>query len=126
MRVLRAVAALGLLATGLAACSSNSESSLPRPNRAFCQAAYDFDTNAPNLADKPHKQTELVQRMADNAPKDVAADARTVLDAMQRVLGGDDSVRDDPKIKDALNNVERRAINGCKLFEQNQDGTGGI
>jgi hypothetical protein len=127
MRVLRAVAALGLLGLALAACSGDSgSSSLPTPNKAFCQAAYDFDTNAPKLIGKIQKQTELVQRMAANAPKDVTEDAHTVLDAMQRRAAGDMSVVDNPKIETALKNVERRAADGCGLYTQNQDGSGGM
>jgi hypothetical protein len=124
---LRVIAALGLLGLALAACSGDSsQSSLPTPSKAFCQAAYDYDTNAPKLIGKIEKQTELVQRMADHAPKDVADDAQTFLDAMQRRAEGDMSVVDNPKIQAALENVERRAINGCALYKQNQDGTGGI
>jgi hypothetical protein len=126
MRVLRAVVALGLLGTTLAACSGDSSKSLPTPSRAFCQAAYDFDTNAPKLAGKINRQTVLVQKMADHAPKDVAKDAAVYLDAMKRRADGDQSVVDNPKIETAVKNVERRAINGCELFKQNQDGTGGM
>jgi hypothetical protein len=125
-RAVRTVVALGLLAGALAACSGDSEASLPTPSKAFCQAAYDFDTNAPKLAGKIAKQTELVQKMADHAPKDIAADAQTYLHAMKRRADGDMSVVDNPKIEDAVDNVNRRATSGCKLFEQNQDGSGGI
>jgi hypothetical protein len=126
MRVLRAVVAVGLLAAGLAACSGDSSRSLPTPSKPFCQAAYDFDTNAPKLAGKIDKQTALLEQMADHAPKDVVDDARTVVDAMHRRAAGDMSVVDNPKIETALKNVERRAADGCKLYDQNQDGTGGI
>jgi hypothetical protein len=121
------VVALGLLAAALSACSGGDDaSSLPTPSKAFCQAAYDFDTKAPKLIGKVEQQTALVQRMSDHAPKDVAKDARAVLDAMQRVSAGDDSVVDNPTIENALENVERRAINGCALYKQNQDGSGGV
>jgi hypothetical protein len=125
-QAVRAVVALGLLAAGLAACSGDSEASLPTPSKAFCQAAYDYDTNLPKLADKPRKQTELVAKLAEHAPKDIAADAQTYLDAMRRAVDGDKSVVDNPKIQKAVDNVNRRATSGCKLYEQNQDGTGGI
>jgi hypothetical protein len=98
---------------------------LPTPSRAFCQAAYDYDTNLPKLIGKIRKQTELVQKLADHAPKDIAADARTYLDAMKRRADGDTSVVDDPKIQTAVENVNRRAADGCKLYEQNKDGSGG-
>jgi hypothetical protein len=126
MRSLRAALLLALITVGAAACSGESGSSLPTPSRAFCKAAYDFDTNAPKLIGKIDKQTALVEKMADHAPKDIARDAHIYLDAMQRRADGDKSVVDNPKIKTALENVERRAINGCALYKQNQDGTGGI
>ncbi len=126
MRLLRAVVALGLVAAALTACSRDSESSLPTPSKAFCQAAYDYDTNLPKLIGKIQQQTALVQELAEHAPKDIAADAQTYLDAMKRRAAGDTSVVDNPKIKTAVENVNRRAADGCKLYKQNQDGTGGI
>jgi len=126
MRVLRAVVALGLLAGALAACSGDSEKSLPTPSKAFCQAAYDYDTNLPKLIGKIQQQTALVQKLAEHAPKDIAADARTYLDAMERRAAGDKSVVDNPKVQTAVDNVNRRAADGCLLYKQNQDGSGGI
>jgi hypothetical protein len=129
MRALRAVAALGLLTAALAACSGGSgKSSLPRPSKAFCQAAYDFDTNAPKLIGKIQQQTDLVQRMADHAPKDIAADAQLYLDAMKRRAAGDTSSKtvDNPKVEAAVKNVERRAANDCGLYKQDPGGGGGI
>lgn len=126
MRVLRAVVVLGLAAGMLGACSGDSQSSLPKPSRAFCQAAYDYDTNLAKLQGKPRKQTELVQKLADHAPTDITKDAQLYLDAMKRAIAGDDSVKDNPKVESAVKNVERRAIQGCKLLEQNQDGSSGI
>jgi hypothetical protein len=124
---LRAVVALGLLAAALAACSGDdNSSSLPAPSKAFCQAAYDFDTNAPKLIGKINQQTALVERMADHAPKDIARDAQIYLDAMQRRADGDKTVVDNPKIKTAVENVNRRAADGCGLYKQNQDGSGGM
>jgi hypothetical protein len=123
---LRAVLAVGLLAT-LAACSGgDSQKSLPMPSRAFCQAAYDYDTKLPKLIGKPNQQTELVRKLAEHAPKDISADAQTYLDAMQRATAGDKSVVDNPHIEEAVKNVERRAINGCALYKQNRDSGGGI
>ena len=126
MRVLRAAVLLALVTLGATACSRDSGSSLPTPSRAFCQAAYDYDTNLPKLIGKPRKQTELVRKLAEHAPKDIAADAATYLDAMNRAIDGDDSVVDNPKIRDAVDNVNRRATDGCELYKQNKDGSSGI
>jgi len=123
---LRTVVAIGLLAVALTACSRDPEKSLPTPSKAFCQAAYDYDTNLPKLIGKIQQQTELVQKLAEHAPKDIAADAETYLDAMQRRAAGDKSVVDNPKIQTAVDNVNRRAADGCELYKQNKDGGGGI
>jgi hypothetical protein len=127
MRVLRSVVVvglLGLLAFAVTACSGESGSSLPRPSRAFCQAAYDFDTNAPKLVHKINQQIKLVRKMADHAPKDIQADANLYLDAMQRRAKGDKSVVGNPKIETAVKNVERRAANGCDLYKQDPANNG--
>ena len=126
MRWSRAVAVALLLASGVAACSEDSSSSLPTPSKAFCQAAYDYDSNLPKLVGKIGKQTDLVAKLAESAPKDIAGDAQVYLDAMKRRAAGDTSVIDNPKIERAVDNVNRRAAAGCKLFNQNQDGTGGM
>ena len=126
MRVLRAAVLLALVALGATACSRDSGSSLPTPSRAFCQAAYDYDTNLPKLIGKVKQQTALVEKLAEHAPKDVAKDAQTYLDAMQRAAVGDESVVDNPKIEAAVKRVERRAAVGCELYKQNKDGSGGI
>jgi hypothetical protein len=126
MRWSRAVAVALLLASGVAACSEDSSSSLPTPSKAFCQAAYDYDSNLPKLVGKIGKQTDLVAKLAETAPKDIAGDAQVYLDAMKRRAAGDTSVIDNPKIERAVDNVNRRAAAGCKLFNQNQDGTGGM
>ena len=126
MRWSRAVAVALLLVAGVAACSEDSSASLPTPSKAFCQAAYDYDTNLPKLVGKINQQTDLVAKLAETAPKDIAEDARLYLDAMKRRAAGDTSVVDNPKIERAVDNVNRRASDGCKLFQQNQDGSGGI
>jgi hypothetical protein len=126
MRALRPLVALVLLVGGLSACSRDEGSTLPRPSKAFCQAAYDYDTNLPKLVGKLGKQTALVEKLAAHAPKDIAQDAQRYLDAMRRRAQGDTSVVDNPKIERSVENVNRRAAEGCDLYKQNQDGGGGI
>ncbi len=124
-RARRAALLLALLA-GVTACSGESGSSLPTPSKAFCVAAYDYDTNLPKLVGKLAEQTALVEKLAEHAPKDIAHDAQTYLDAMQRRARGDLTVVDNAKIKTAVDNVNRRAADGCDLYKQNRDGSGGI
>lgn len=108
--VLLTVAALG--------CSRSSTADLPRPSREFCETAYRYEEEiqqapAPSIAD----QIELIEQLAAHAPNDIRGDADTFLDAMRRV-GDDPSVRDDPKVAEAVDNVNRRAANGCGFFER--------
>jgi len=55
--------------------------------------------------------------MTANAPSDIRGDANTFLEAMRRV-DRDPSVVDDPQVADAVENVNRRAANGCGFFER--------
>jgi hypothetical protein len=117
------VAVLVLAAgAGVSACSG-SESSLPRPSKPFCEAAYRYDVRVEKRA-PIDEQIQLVQKMADHAPKDIAHDTAVFLDALQRRRDGDKSVVDNPKIEKAVDNVNRRAANGCGLY--NSQGGGGI
>jgi len=118
MRAVRVVAIVVALAAGAAACSEDSTSSLPRPSKAFCQAAYDYDANLPKLANHLDQQIVLIRKMAANAPADIRADAQAFLDAWIQTKAGHRSVLRDPKVKKAVENVERRANDGCGLFKQ--------
>jgi hypothetical protein len=101
----------------LGACSK-SEESLPRPSRTFCEAAYRYEQK---IQVKPRPtidaQIAMVAKIAANAPKDIHADARVFLDAMRQVKT-DKSVVDNPTVKHAVTNVNRRTSDGCGFFEQ--------
>ena len=85
MRWSRAVAVALLLASGVAACSEDSSSSLPTPSKAFCQAAYDYDSNLPKLVGKIGKQTDLVAKLADDTrPRTSPATRRSTSTRMKR------------------------------------------
>ena len=123
--VKRALLALLVLAAGVAvtACSGNDEASLPRPSKPFCEAAHRYDVRVEKRA-PIDEQIQIVQKMADHAPKDIAHDTNVFLDALQRRRDGGPSVVDNPKIEDAVDNVNRRAANGCGFY--NSEGGGGI
>jgi hypothetical protein len=70
------------------------------------------------------EQIQIVQKMADHAPRDIAHDTATFLDALQRRRDGDKSVVDNPRIEKAVNSVNRRAATGCGFYQG--DGSGGI
>jgi hypothetical protein len=124
MRAAPLLVAAVLVALGLSACTRDESSSLPRPSKPFCEAAHRYDVRVEKAA-PIGEQIQIVQRMADHAPKDIAKDTATFLDALQRRAQGDTSVVDNPAIEKAVDNVNRRATNGCELFRQ-EPGSGGI
>ena len=124
MRAAPLLVAAVTVALGLTACARDESSSLPRPSKPFCEAAHRYDVRVEQAA-PIGEQIQIVQRMADHAPKDIAKDTATFLDALERRAQGDMSVVDNAKIRDAVDNVNRRAANGCELFRQ-EPGSGGI
>ncbi len=121
MRAAPLLVAAAVLAVGVAACSGEGSSSLPRPSKPFCEAAHRYDVRVEKRA-SIDEQIRIVQKIADHAPKDIARDADTFLDALKRRRDGDKSVVDNPKIEKAVNNVNRRAANGCRLYQQDAGG----
>lgn len=107
-----------LLAVTLAACSGSSTADLPRPSREFCEAANQYEELI-QQAPPPSvdSQIELLEEMAANAPSDIRADTNTFLDALRQVED-DPSLRDDPQVEEAVDNVNRRAANGCGFFKR--------
>jgi hypothetical protein len=117
-------------AIALAGCKDPGKSSLPTPNKAFCQAAVKYDeaiqkVTKADQAQRARDQLPLVQTMADNAPADIRDAARTFADALRRRADGDTSVVDSPRVSKAVEDVNRRAGNGCGFY-QSQNGAGGM
>jgi hypothetical protein len=111
--------AVGLLAVGgLAGCkeSSSATSDLPRPSIAFCKAATKYDDRV-QMAKLP-EQITLVSKIAEHEPKDIAGEADLFLDALERRQAGDTSVVDNPKIRTAIENVNRRAGQDCGWYQR--------
>ena len=123
MRVAPLLVAAAFLAAGAGACSRDASGSLPRPSKPFCEAAHRYDVRVEKRASLD-EQIRIVQKIADHAPKDIAGDADTFLSALERRRDGDMSVVDNPKIKKAVDNVNRRAANGCGLYQQDPAGGG--
>ena len=111
------MALLVALVVAGAACSGERASSLPEPKPGFCEAAKRYDHRVERDAPLA-EQITIVAKMARNAPKDVAADTNLFLEALQKLQRGDESVVDNPKIQAAVENVNRRAQNGCEFFKR--------
>jgi hypothetical protein len=116
-----ALVALAMLTLTATACSRGDESTLPRPSKPFCDAAHRYDVRVEKRA-PIGEQIQIVQEMVDHAPKDIARDTNVFLDALQRRRDGDTSVVDNPKIEEAVNNVNRRAATGCGFYKSQGGG----
>jgi hypothetical protein len=120
------IAAVVVLLGAAAFALTPKRENLPAPSTAFCVAARKYDKKIATLTgkDKFTTEIELWTPMAAHAPKDVKQDANVFLDALERRAAGDKSVAKDPKIGQALQNVNRRAAQGCEFYQG--DGTSGI
>jgi hypothetical protein len=115
-------AAVVVAATLLVAACRSEGSDAPKPPRAFCDAATRYDDRVSRGA-KLDEQIRLVQRMVETAPAKIKADAQVFVDALRRVEA-DPSVKDDPKVKRAVDDVNRYAAQGCGFYKR--EGGGGI
>jgi hypothetical protein len=119
MRPLRATVVLVLLALAATACSrGGTELSEPKPG--FCEAAARYDRRVERNA-SISEQIDILEKLERNAPKDVAADATLFLDTMREFQQGDKEtraeIREDPRVQEAVENVNRRAADSCGFFE---------
>jgi hypothetical protein len=111
-----------LVATLVAGACSSDTGNAPKAPLAFCKAAARYDDRVSRNA-KIDEQIRLVQRMVDTAPAKIKGDAQTFVDALRRVEA-DPSVKDNAKVKKAVENVNRYAAQGCGFYER--QGGGGI
>jgi hypothetical protein len=114
--VIAVVAGVAALAV---ACGSDGGDT-PKAPVAFCKAASRFDDRLSKGAELD-EQIRLVQRMVDAAPARIRPDTQTFVDALRRVES-DPSVKDDPKVKKAVDNVNRYAAQGCGFYERQGGG----
>jgi len=112
--------ALGVMVLGTA-CSGST----PDASRAFCLAADRYDNEIVRTQRRgeidAERQIELYEELVRTAPASVADDAQRVLDALRHVAD-DDSIKDDPEIREAFDNVNRLANQACGVYDR----SGGI
>jgi hypothetical protein len=103
---------------GAAGCSREEK---PPASRAFCRAADEYNNEIERTGRKgtpsAARQLPLVEELARTAPRAIARDARTFVDALKRVET-DPSVRDDPAVRTAVDNVNRYANQACNVYER--------
>jgi hypothetical protein len=101
----------------LGACSGGT----PEASKAFCLAADRYDNELERQQRSGEidvdRQIERVEELARTAPASVADDAQVFLDALRRV-GDDPSIRDDPRIRKAVDNVNRLANQACGVYDR--------
>ena len=103
-----------------AGCSGQDDtaSGLPRPSRAFCKAAADYD-KVIGLKKLPlARHIALTKAIALSAPKDARTEAETVWHAFEQLRAGDRSVVDNPKVQAAVEYVNRRAGQDCGWYQR--------
>ena len=111
--------ALATIATLAQGQRGNDLSSQPRPSRAFCAAAAKYDEVT--TTGKPLSLTRhiaMTHAIAASAPRDTKADATVVWHSYRKLAGGDRSVVDNPRVKAALDHVNRRATQTCGWFQR--------
>jgi hypothetical protein len=109
--------ALATVATLAQGQRGNDLSTQPAPSRSFCSAAakYDQVTTAKTISLARH--VELTKKIADTAPSDTKADAEIVWKSYLKLQHGDRSVVDNPRVKSAIDHVNRRATQTCGWFQ---------
>lgn len=119
VRVLVALVALSAIGVG---CSNKDDtaSGLPRPSRAFCKAAADYDkrVGSPKLTLADH--IKYTKAIAQAAPADIRKDANLVWRSFVKLDAGDRSVVDNPDVKDAIDRVNRRAGQDCGWYRRKE------
>jgi hypothetical protein len=117
------VAAALVAVAVLVGCARDDEP-VARPSNAFCDAVVRFEDRLERGASLD-EQIRLVRRLVATAPAEITPDARTFLDALERLRDDPDdpAVRDDPDVEEAVDDVNRFATNGCDLFERDGGGS---
>lgn len=121
MKIAAWVVGIVLLATIAAFAQgeqSNDLSKEPRPSRAFCSAAAEYDEATTTKAIPLRRHVEMTKAIAEAAPADTKSDATLVWKSYVKLAAGDTSVVDNPKVKAAIDHVNRRATQTCGWFQR--------
>ena len=100
------------------ACSG-AEDPPARPSDAFCAAAARVDERL-SAGAGIDEQVRLVRRLVRVAPAEIEREARVFLGALEAVQADPDdpTLRDDPDVRGAVDDVNRYANQACGLLEQ--------
>ena len=113
---------LAVVALGASGCSQkdDTQSNLPRPSRAFCAAAARYDAAVSSKKVSLAQHVRFTEAIARTAPKDSRRDATVVWHAFEKLRAGDRSVVDNPRVKAAIEHVNRRAGQDCGWYRRKE------
>jgi hypothetical protein len=122
MRIRAGAGVLAVVALVAAGCSSERDA--PNAPLAFCRPASNYDyaitTKGRDLPITRH--IHYLRAMVAAAPKAIEADARVYLEALERQQERPSAPRDDPKVQQAVENVNRYAAQGCEFYARRRGG----
>jgi hypothetical protein len=113
---------LALLALTAAAvgCSGGSDDD-PVVNKPFCDAAGRYEKELERQLEEGEMdidaQIAIVQDITDAAPRQIRPQAERFLDALRRV-DAEPEIRDDPDVREAVEDVNRYAAQGCGVYDR--------
>ena len=98
----------------------DTASDLPRPSRAFCRAAANYDKVIALKSTTLARHIALTRAIARTAPKDARRDAAIVWHSLEKLRAGDKRVVDNPRVEAAINYVNRRAGQDCGWYRRKE------
>ncbi|MBM3672691.1 MAG: hypothetical protein FJW86_11005 [Actinobacteria bacterium] len=111
---------IGLLLVTVLLVAGCSSSEQLEASKAFCRAADRYDSHLERELEQGkvdlERQIELVAELARTAPPDIEDDAALFFDSLERVED-DPSIRDDPAVREAVDDVNRYANQACGVYD---------
>lgn len=98
----------------------DTQSDLPRPSRAFCAAAAHYDAAVSSKKVSLSQHVRFTRAIAKTAPVDARRDAAVVWHSFEKLRAGDRSVVDNPRVKAAIERVNRRAGQDCGWYRRKE------
>ncbi|MEO6469308.1 MAG: hypothetical protein ABIP21_09415 [Acidimicrobiia bacterium] len=113
---------LVVVTLGVSACSQkdDTQSDLPRPSRAFCAAAGRYDAAVSSRKVSLTQHVRFTRAIAKSAPVDARREATIVWHSFEKLRAGDRSVVDNPRVKAAIEHVNRRAGQDCGWYRRKE------
>jgi len=107
--------------------AQRSEREAPVAPKAFCKAVKAFEDELTRTEERYDRsidrQLPLVRDMAETAPRAIRADAQVFLTQLEAIAAAPnrkarEALQDDPRVEEAVDNVNRYATQGCGFFDR--------